>query len=136
MRQLPELHLGHPKHDLARIKIAEQAALKLQKQRRMNRITEIQDRVRPGETIKQLAFRHSNATELVQIVRTFRFLVIKQTITFRESVCAQLSLKISNLALVVLRISFARHVLEPNRVLFQSTQAKHPLERYGKIAAT
>src|SRR5438552_15798590 len=63
-----------------------------------------------------------------------RFLV-KQTISPAESMRAQLSLEVVNLALVVAKISFARQMFQPDRVQFQSAQTEHPLQRHRKIAA-
>ena len=64
-----------------------------------------------------------------------RFLV-KQTISPAESMRAQLSLEVVDLALVVAKISFARQMFQPDRVQLQSAQAEHPLQWNRKIAAT
>src|SRR5438132_13983879 len=47
----------------------------------------------------------------------------------------QLALEIVDLALVVAKISIARQMFEPDRILFQSAQTEHPLQRHRKIAA-
>src|SRR5437879_4629317 len=48
----------------------------------------------------------------------------------------QLALEIVDLALVVAKISIARQMFEPDRILFQSAQTEHPLQWHRKIAAT
>ena len=84
----------------------------------MNRVTEIEQGVWPGESIEQFALRDADALERVEIVRAFRFLVIKQAITSGESVPAQLALEVVDLALIIGGISFARKMLEPDRIQF------------------
>jgi len=54
--------MGHPIKDFARVEIAKEPALKLKKKWRMNRITEIEQRVRSRQPIKQRSLRHSDAT--------------------------------------------------------------------------
>src|SRR5262249_26097663 len=89
--------------------------------------------VRAGETIEQLAFRHSNAPDRVQVVRAVRLFMVKQTIALAQSVRAELPSEIVDLASIVVGISLAGHVLEPDRVELQSTKAEHPLQRYEKF---
>ena len=60
--RLAHLQLGHPIKDFARIEITKNFSLELQKERRMNRVAEIQQRVRPRQPIKQRSLRHSDAT--------------------------------------------------------------------------
>src|SRR5438552_8433511 len=61
-----------------------------------------------------------------------RFLV-KQTISPAESMRAQLSLEVVDLALVLAKISFARQMFQPDRVQLQSAQAEHPLQWNRKL---
>src|SRR5260370_32942933 len=51
----------------------------------------------------------------------------------RETVRAQLPLKIVDLSLIFARVFRAWQKLQPNRVQFQSAQPKHPLQRHRKI---
>src|SRR6266516_270538 len=60
--RLAHLQLGHPIKNFARIEVAENFSLELQEERRMNRVTEIQQRIWPGQPIKQSLFRHPDAT--------------------------------------------------------------------------
>ena len=101
----------------------------------MDRVTEIEQNIRPGQTSEEFRLRNSDATERVEVVSAFRILVVKQTIAPAESVEAQLSLEVRDFPLVVAIVPFARHVFEPDRILFQSTQAEQPLQRHGEIAA-
>ncbi len=68
-------------------------------------------------------------------MRAVRRFLVKQTVSPAESVRAQLALEIVDLALVVAKISIARKMFEPDRILFQSAQTEHPLQRHRKIAA-
>ena len=74
--------------------------------------------IRAGESIEQFAFRHSDTANRVEIVHAVRCFVIKQTIPAAESVRAELSLEIVDLAPIVEKISLARQVFEPDCVLF------------------
>ena len=60
--RLAHLQLRHPIKNFARIEVAENFSLKLQEERRMNRVTEIQQSIWPGQPIKQSLFRHPDAT--------------------------------------------------------------------------
>src|SRR5437016_4663546 len=136
MGRLTHLHLRHPVNDLAWIEIAKNPAFKLQQQRRMNGVTKIEQRVWPGQSIEQFVFRNSDALQRIEMVRAFRFLVIEQAIASGQPMSAQLPPEVVNLALILAKIPFARHVLEPDRVEFQAAQSEHPLQRHRKVATT
>src|ERR1700736_1756053 len=101
----------------------------------MNRITEIEECIWAGQSIEQLAFRYSDATKRVEIVRAVRRFLVKQTISPGKSVRAQLALEVVDLALIITEIPFARQMFQPDRIAFQSAQTEHPLQRHRKIAA-
>ena len=52
---LAHLHFRHPIKDFARIEVAKNAALEFEQKRRMNRVGEIEQNVRPGQSIAQFA---------------------------------------------------------------------------------
>src|SRR4030095_11193687 len=135
VRRLAQFHFGHPIKNFTRIQIAKDASLKLQKKRRVNRVTEIQQRVWAGESIKQRSFRHSDTTHRLELMRTRCGLLIEQTISTSQSMCAQLPLEIINLGFIGLRVICRRQQFEPDSVELQSPQAEHPLQRHGKISA-
>ena len=56
MVRLAQLHLCHPIKDFAWIEIAKNAALELEQQGRMDRISEIEQNVRAAEAIEQFTF--------------------------------------------------------------------------------
>src|SRR5262249_37078349 len=116
MGRLAHFHPRHPINNFARIEVAEYSALEFQKQRWMQGVTQVEQRVWPSKSIEQFAFRHSNALDCVEIVLAQRILVVEQAITFAEPVRAELSPEVVDLAPIVARISFARHVFEPDRV--------------------
>ena len=60
----------------------------------MNRICEIEQNIRSAEALEQLAFRNSDALQRVQIMRVRCRLLVKQTISPRQSMRPQLPLKI------------------------------------------
>ena len=53
LERLAHLQLGHPIKNFAWIEVAENAAFELQKKWRMNRITEIEQRVWSGQSFEQ-----------------------------------------------------------------------------------
>ena len=69
-------------------------------------------------------------------MRAVRCFLVKQTVPASEPMLTQLALEIVDLALVVAKISIARKMFEPDRILFQSAQTEHPLQWHRKIAAT
>src|SRR4030095_11087953 len=106
VRRLAQFHFGHPIKNFTRIQIAKDASLKLQKKRRVNRVTEIQQRVWAGESIKQRLLRHSDTTHRLELMRTRCGLLIEQTISTSQSMCAQLPLEIINLGFIRRRIIY------------------------------
>ena len=64
-----------------------------------------------------------------------RRVLIKQTVSTSQSVCAQLSLEIIDSVLVGDGVLCSRQKLQPNGVEFQSSQSEHPLQRNRKNAA-
>src|SRR5204863_9279631 len=69
MVRLPHLHLGHPIEDFARIEIAKNAPLELQKTWRVNRVTEIEQHIWSSQPIEQISFRYSDAIHPGDIMR-------------------------------------------------------------------
>jgi hypothetical protein len=136
VRRLTQLHLGHPVKNFARVQIAKDASLKLQKKWRMNRVTEIQQRIWSSQSIEQRWLRHSYAANRVEIMRAGCRFLIQQTIATSQSMQAQLPLEVINSGLIGVRVICRRQELEPDCIELQSTQAKHPLQRNGKISAS
>jgi len=68
MVALANLHLRHPIKDLAWIEIAEEASLKLKKEGRMKRVGEIEQDVRPRQSILQLLLGKTNAAQRSEIM--------------------------------------------------------------------
>src|ERR1700731_1282697 len=93
--RLAHLHLRHPEKDFARIEIAKNSPLELEKKWRMERIAQVEQSVRGGQTIEQFAARHSDASHSHQVVRILRGRLMQQTITAAESVLAQLALELA-----------------------------------------
>src|SRR4030095_5443343 len=127
VRRLAQLHFGHPIKNFTRIQIAKDASLKLQKKWRVNRVTEIQQRVWAGESIKQRSFRHSDTTYRVELMRTRCWCLIEQTVATSQSMRTELPLEVVDPVLIGLRIIRGRQQLEPDGIELQSTQAEHPL---------
>jgi hypothetical protein len=61
---LAHLQFRHPIKDFARIEITKNPALELQKERRMNGVTEIEQPTWSGQSIDQSTFRHTYATHV------------------------------------------------------------------------
>jgi hypothetical protein len=107
----------------------------LQKKWRVNRITEIEQRVWARKSIEQRSFRHSDTTHRVELMRArWRFL-IQQTISAGQSMRTQLPLEIVDPGLIGLRVLRRRQQLKPDCIELQSLQAEHPLQGDGKISA-
>jgi hypothetical protein len=79
--------------------------------------------------------RKPNAPKGVKIVHVAGFLFVKKAITSRESVGAELTLEICNARRVASAVICRGQQFEPDRILPQPLQAKHPLQRYGKVSA-
>jgi hypothetical protein len=135
MMRLAHLHPGHPIKNFARVEIAKEPALKLKKKWRMNRITEIEQRVWSGQSFEQTPLRHADALHCVEIVRVGCGLLIQQAISVAEAMFAQASLETFDPMSIFDYICGRRQKLQPDCVQFQPAQAKHPLQRDGKNAA-
>ena len=133
--RLPHLHLGHPEKDFARIEITKNSPLELEKEWRVERIAQVEQDIRAGETLEQLAPRHSDAAHLCPVVRILRGRLMQQTITAAESVLAHLALELPDSRLIFARVRSRRQQLEPNRIEPETAQSEHPLQRHGKITA-
>ena len=68
MLGLTHFEFRHPIKDLAWIEIAEEASLKLKKEGRMKRVGEIEQDVRPRQSILQLLLGKTNAAQRSEIV--------------------------------------------------------------------
>ena len=97
MIRLPYFHLRHPIENFARVEIAKNASFKLQQQRRMNRIREIQHDIWSTEALEQLALGNSDALQGLQVMHIRCRLLIEQTVSSGQPMRAQLPLKIPNL---------------------------------------
>src|SRR5205823_14448120 len=88
MGRLPHLELRHPIKNLAWIQITKFTVFKLKQERRMNRITEIEQDVRSGQTVTQSFSGYPDAIHRVEVVLIPGVLVIEQAIIAAESVLA------------------------------------------------
>ena len=134
--RLAQLHFRHPIKNFARIEIAKNPALEFEQKRRMNRVSEIEQNVRPGQPIAQFAlgtFR-CNACAARSCSSACRIL-IKQTIAPGQSMRAELSLEIAMHAASADAVARRGQKFEPDRIQPQPAQTQHPLQRHGKIAA-
>ena len=102
--RLAHFHFRHPVKNFARIEIAEDPALELRKKRRMDRVTEIEQRVWSPESIEQIPFRHSDTNHPSEIVHIISRLLIQQTVSAGQAVLAQSSLEIRDPGLISARI--------------------------------
>jgi hypothetical protein len=118
VRRLAQFHFGHPIKNFTRIQIAKDASLKLQKKWRVNRVTEIQQRVWAGESIKQRSFRHPDTTYRVELMRPRCWFLIEQTIATSQSMRAELPLEVVNPGLIGPLVIRGRQQLEPDSVKF------------------
>ncbi len=91
MMGLAHLQFRHPIEDFARIEIAEDSPFKLEQKRRVNRVTQIEQRIRPGQAIAQLGEGHSHATHLPKFVSIRSGRLIQETIS--KTVLSEASLK-------------------------------------------
>ena len=132
--RLTHLHFRHPVKNFTGIEIAENPALELQKQGRMNGITEIEQCVWSSQSIEQSRFRHSDAFHTLKIMRVGCGLLIQQAVPAGECMLAQSSLEIRDSGPVGAEIVCRRQQLQPDRIELQSAQSKHPLQRHRKIA--
>jgi len=101
----------------------------------MQRIAQVEQNIRAGETIEQLAPRHSDAAHSRQVVGILRGRLMQQTVTAAESMLAQLPLELPDSRLIFARIGGGRQQLEPDRIESEPAQSEHPLQRHGKIPA-
>ncbi len=101
----------------------------------MNRIAEIQQRVRSGEPCEQFRSRHADATHRCKIVVIRRGVLIKETISTAEAVVVEPASECANASFVFARVTCCRQELEPEGIAFQPLQAEHPLQRDRKITA-
>ncbi len=136
MMRLAHLHPGHPKKDFARVEIAKNSALELKEKRRMNRVAEIQQRIRAGETAGEFLAGKANAAHLAQLMNVARQASGEAGNTNCRAHVRAAAAGISGCANSILpRIRRRRQKLEPDRVQPQPPQSQHPLQRHGKIAA-
>ena len=101
----------------------------------MERVAQIEESIRAGEPIEQLATRHSHAAHSRQIVHIVRGSLLEQTITATESMLAQLSLELVDARCIFARVRRRRQQFEPDGIEPEAAQSEHPLERHRKIAA-
>src|SRR5437868_10106269 len=136
MGRLPHLHLSHPIKNLAGIEIAKNAALELQQQGRMNGVTEIQQCIGAGQSVQQIASADSKTAHLLEIMPIIPARLIKQTISFRQTVGAQLCLKTVDCSSVGLLLSGCRKNFQPDGIEVYPAQPKHPLQWHRQNPAS
>jgi hypothetical protein len=88
--RLAHFHLRHPIEDFAWIEVAKDSAFELQKQGRVKRVTEIEQRIRAGQPLPQSGFGEAETARLTQIVGIARSALVQQAVIFGQSVNAQL----------------------------------------------
>ncbi len=131
---LAQFEFRHPIENFTRIEIAENAALELEQKRRMKRVGQVQKNVRRSEPAAQLPLRQADAAKCRQIVCIAGRILVKQAIASSEPVGAELPLEVRDASRVVGAVLRRGQKLQPDRILFQSPQAEHPLQRDGEIA--
>ena len=68
MIRLAHFHLCHPVKNFTRVEVAKDSAFELQEERRVNRVTEIQQRIWAGQPFAQIGFWEAKAPHLVEIL--------------------------------------------------------------------
>ena len=136
MMALAHLEFRHPIKDLARIEIAENAPLELEQKRRMKRVGEIEENVRRGEPVAQLALRDSDATHRREVVFIARRILVEQAITAGQPCARSWRWKFAMQAASAAR-SFAVAGSSSSQIASccRPPQPEHPLQRHGKISA-
>src|SRR5581483_6099112 len=100
-----------------------------------DRVTQVEQRVWPGESITQRPLRHPDTADPVQFMRSCCWFLIQQAVSPGQTVRSHLSLEIVDLTLIRLWAVCRRQDLQPDRISLQPSQAQHPLQRHGKITA-
>ena len=134
---LAELEFRHPIKNFARIEIAKNTALEFEQERRMHRVGKIEQNVRrrPAERAARAGKFRCSASRSRSCCLARRILV-EQAITSGASPWARsCRWKLAMQSRVVRAVLRRGQQFEPDRILLQSAQAEHPLERHGKIAA-
>src|SRR5437660_1480985 len=114
--RLTHLHFRHPEKDFARIEIAKNPPLELEKKWRMKRVAQIEESIRAGESIEQLATRHSDAAHSREVMHVFRGSLMEQTIAAAKSVLAQLSLERADARCIFARVRRRGQQFEPDGI--------------------
>ena len=91
--RLAHFHSRHPVKDLARVEVAKNPALKLEEKGRMQRVAEIQQRVRARQTLEQFRSRDSDAFHFAQLVDIGGQRLMQQAIRILQAMVAKPSLK-------------------------------------------
>jgi hypothetical protein len=115
---LAHLQLCHPIKDFARVEIAKNSPIKLQKKWRMNRIAQIEQHIRPGEASQKSATGHADAFHPAKVMKVCGRRLVKQAIPAGQSMLAQPALKILNVRAIGVAIARNREKFEPDRVKF------------------
>ncbi len=102
----------------------------------MNRVTEIEEHVRSGQSVEQRALGKADALDRVEILQIACRLLVEQTITSREAVLAHSQNEVVDLGAVSPGITTCGQKLQPDYVLFQSAQPEHPLQGHRKVSPT
>src|SRR5438067_8565910 len=93
MMRLAHFHFRHPIKDLARIEVAEDSALELEEERRMQRIAEIEQAVWSGQPVEQFLPRKPDESHGPEVVRVARRRLVQQAIGTLQSMFIKPPLK-------------------------------------------
>src|SRR5436190_9205503 len=91
--RLAHLHFRHPIKNFARVEIAKNSFLELEKERRMKRITEVEERVRPGQASVQFLPGKAHAMHRRQIMTVVSGTLVEETVRLLQSMFAEPSLE-------------------------------------------
>jgi hypothetical protein len=132
---LAHLHFRHPKKDFARIEVAKNSPLELGKERRMDRVTEIEQGGRAGQPVEQFLPGKPDASHLREIVLVAGWILIEQATGVFQAVLTKAALENPNPRFILARVRCRGQQLEPDRVQPEPAQTKHPLQRHRIVAA-
>ena len=137
VKGLAHLHAGHPERDFAGVEVAEQPPLKAQQERRMDRIAQVEQRVRTGEAVFQLGLAQpvgfaSSARSCASLGRV----LVEQAVVFLQAVLREALAERADAGAVLRGVLAGGQQFQPDEVQRPvSCSAQRPLQRHGKIAA-
>jgi len=101
----------------------------------MQRVAQIEQRVRSGQAAKKFLARHSDAAHFTQLVNVVRGRLMQQAVTILQTMFVEQPLEFPNARFILARVGGCGQKLEPDRIETEAPQPEHPLQRHGKIAA-